>query len=306
MLKILAIVFPVFIIIAAGYFFRRKNLIEEQATHYLNTFVYYVSLPAIITISFWKINWHEESIGSLFLLNTFIVLIFAAILLFVLSVFIKSKSLRAAILMTSLVGNTVYMGYPILGPALGSDVLSSVVGTTTIHLVLGIVISVLIADYLISKSSNSKKLIWDFIKNPLMVALFIGLVLSFIPFQGWLTDILQNAVGMLGATASPLALFALGAFMSGKFNPSHFVASFGSSAIKLILFPLFAAGVAALWGVNSFQVISTAVATMPVAATTFVIAEQHKLDKAFVANTIILSTILSLFTITIFLLYLLT
>ena len=268
----------------------------------LNSFVYYVSLPSIILISFWQIDWSEPGIYKLFFFNIILLALFSAFLMFATSFLKITGHLKAALIMTALVGNTIYMGFPILGPALNGDFFSSIIGTATIHLVLGIVFSILIIDYLATRSGRAHKYLFDFIKNPLMIALFAGIVLSLIPLPENLLRIAQKPFSMLGATASPLALVALGAFMRGKFVKSHLNLSVYASALKLLIFPLFAVVVAKIFGVSQTAATITAlVSSMPVAATTFVIAEQHKLDGPFVANTILTTTVISLFTISLFL-----
>jgi hypothetical protein len=298
MTQIISIVLPVFAIIFGGYWLRKKGLFEAEWVHTLNSFVYYVSLPAIILVSFWQIDWSEPGIYKLLAFNVVLLALFAVFLLFISSFLKMSAHLKAALIMTALVGNTIYMGFPILGPALNGEYFSSIIGTATIHLVLGIVFSIVIIDYLATKTGKARKYLFDFVKNPLMIALFAGIVLSLIPLPDNFLKIVQKPFSMLGATASPLALIALGAFMRGKFVRSHMKLSIYSSVLKLIIFPLFAIIVARIFGITSVaETISGLVSSMPVAATTFVIAEQHKLDGPFVANTILMTTVISLFTI---------
>ena len=57
--------------------------------------------------------------------------------------------------------------------------------------------------------------------------------------------------------------------------------------------------IAALEGVNIDEVVSKA--AMPVAVTTFVLAERFKLDESYVANVILISTVLSVLTLGMFL-----
>ncbi|MGE5298235.1 MAG: AEC family transporter [Acidobacteriaceae bacterium] len=305
MSQILAIVLPVFLVIGAGFLLRKYGLVGEAWVHVLNSFVYYVSLPAIILISFWQIKWTEPGLFKLFLVNVVILVLFTLLLLLVLPLMRLSRPLQAAIIMTSLVGNTIYMGFPILGPVLNGDYLGGIIGNATLHLVIGIVISIMVAEYLVNRSGKLRNYLFDFLTNPLMIALGLGIILSFISLPSWIATVVSKPVSMLAATASPVALFALGAFMHGKFDRPHFNLSLLASVLKLAAFPLFAWALAALFGLGHVGgQISALTATMPAAATTFVIADQQNLSRTFVGTTIILSTILSLFSIVAFLAFL--
>jgi predicted permease len=302
MAQILVIVLPVFLIIAAGYWLKKNKLVEDSWVHVLNAFVYYVSLPAIILISFWQIDWSEQGMFLLFVANLGILIAFTFFLLFIFSFLRMPAKAKVALLMVALVGNTIYMGFPILGPALSGEYFSSIIGTATIHLVIGIIISILAAEYLVNRSGRIDKYLLDFIKNPLMIALGLGIVLSFITINSQVLEVIKKPVSMLAATASPLALFALGSFMHGRLSRTHLKLSIFGSFLKLLIFPLFAWFFIKILGLsNSGAEISALVSAMPVAATTFVIAEKHKLDQAFVGTAILVSTAASLVTIVVLL-----
>lgn len=305
MSNIASIVLPLFAVIAAGFLLRKYRIVKPNWIHVLNAFVYYVSLPAIIVTSFWNLRWTGESL-QLLLLNIGALVAFTFLLLLVFRFTKLSKKMQAAVYLTSIVGNTVYMGFPILGKTFGSEYSTPALSVATAHLVLGIVFSVLVVEYLVLKTRKSSAYLKDFIKNPLMISLGTGLLLSFLPALASFLRPLHAPVSMLGATASPVALFALGAFMHGRFLKSHARLSLVTAGIKLLAFPAF------VWlFVSGFTVhsaggnISLLIAGMPAAVTTFVIAEQFELDEEFVANSIVVSTVFSIVTISLLLAFIL-
>lgn len=300
MKEIVSIVLPIFLIIAAGFLMRRWGIVREDWVHVLNGFVYYVSLPAVVLISFWQIEW--KNIIPLLAVNGLGMVAFAGLLIFALFFSKASGKIKVALFMAALVGNTVYMGFPILGGAFGAEASHGVVGAATLQLVLGLVLSVLAVEFWVVKAKRFKIYILDFIKNPLIISLGLGVLFSLIWRTGLVAEMVQKPVSMLGATASPLALFVLGSFMSGKFISRNLGLAFSSSVVKLLFFPLFMMPLAwVFYRPLNDVLITLLVSSMPVAATTFVLAEKYGLDEKLVANSIIISTVLSIFTITAFL-----
>lgn len=302
MTQILTIVLPIFVMIWLGYILRKHKLVREEWVHVLNSFVYYVSLPALILISFWEINWLDRQIYGILKFNFAAMLLFCGLLFAVLSLLKIRAKMKAALFLTAVAGNTVYMGFPLVGAAFGSANFAGVVAAATAHLVLGLVLSVVAVELWVVKSKKVKIYVNDFIKNPLIIALFLGIILSLVGVRGSVVDIIKRPIAMFGATASPVALFALGGFLHGRFMANHTKAALMATALKLLAFPaliIFLARFANLSG-NDLGV-SVAVSAMPTAVTGFVIAEQYGLDETFVANAILLSTAVSVLTISAFL-----
>lgn len=279
------------------------KIAEKDWVRVLNGFVYYVSLPAVIITSFWQINLLDPAVGKLVAQNSLVLIIFSAAILLLLAFLKISPRLKAEFFMVTVVGNTIYMGIPIAGQAFGAGGASLVVAAASVQIVLGIVFGILGVEFFVVKSKKLSNYISDFVNNPLMISLGIGIILSLLGLRGPLVTPAQKSLAMLGATASPAALFALGGFMRGKFEHRHLKLAFLASLVKLLAFPIviyflvrFFAGTA-----SPAASVSALMASMPAAVTTFVIAEKYNLDKSFVANAILISTVLSLFSISFFL-----
>ena len=219
---------------------------------------------------------------------------FAIAAIIVLGSFGMSKAMKASVFMSVMVGNTVYMGFPLVGRAIPAEQYDAVVAVATLQLVLGLLFSIFAIEFWVVRSKKFKIYRDDLVKNPLIISLVAGLLLGLIAWQGKSADILKSSLAMLGATASPLALFALGAFMHGKFMKEHARASWIVSAVKLILLPLSIFGILRLLDLPHYIVdVSALLFAMPVAVTTFVLSEKYNLEKHFNASVIVLSTALS-------------
>ncbi len=300
-MEIIQVVLPIFAIIGLGFLLRRRHVVTDEWVHVLNTFVYYISLPALIVSSFRQTVWSNSHLLGLLGFNVLGLIGFSVLLVLLLSFLRMERKLKAAIYLTALVGNTIYMGFPLVTGAVEQKQYSDAIVAGTAHFAIGLAFSILAVEFFVLRTKNVKTYILDFVRHPLIVSLAVGIALSFVRIPA-IDGFVNKTLAMLGATASPVALFALGGFLHGKFHPRHAQLAALSVVLKLAIFPLLLAVAAALCGLDQPQTrVSGLMAAMPTAVTAFVISEKYGLDKEFVANCIILSTIISLISISIFL-----
>ena len=298
-MEIFRLIFPVFSIIALGYAMRRTNIIENGAIHALNMFVYNVALPAVIFLNFWRIDWHDPEILAVLGFNVGVLTLFALLLLCILHFTSLSPKYKAAVFMSALVGNTVYMGFPLGASVFGQEHFQHFVAAAAPHVVIGMAMALLAAEYFVVRARRVSVYVRDFFINPLIIALILGVVASLIRFHGAFASIIEGPIGMLAATASPVALFALGAFLYGKFSVVHGKVYPVTVALKLIALPVaIFFGAISMGGVSEFvRNASLLAAAMPTAVTVFVISEKYDILPDFVAHVILVGTAFSVVTI---------
>ncbi len=192
------------------------------------------------------------------------------------------------------------MGFPIMASAFGAEVIALGTLAATVYLITPILAAIFIVRWWASRDHALGKQFKDFIKNPMVIEAIIGVGVSFIP-KGWVGfDLVQHTLAMLGATASPVALFALGGFLYKKFLKRSVGLVVGVSAVKVIVFPLLIMGAGAI-GIGMFwDPVLVIIAAMPAAVTTFVIAQRFDLNQTLVCNALLVSTVLSFVTIPVF------
>lgn len=292
-MPIFLITIPIFLVIISGWLMRKFKIIKESWIIILNGFAYYVSLPALIIASFWDIDFlNSESLRIIFWSSAAIIIFSFAV--FVVLQFLKiNKNLKATIFLSATVGNTIYIGFPLVDLSFGKEYLSKGILIGVIYLVAPLLISIFAIRYWHSKDHSLKKQLRDFLRNPLMISVFVGIILSFLKFDYAIIDSVKKSFVMLGATASPVALFTLGEFFYGRFLKKDLGLVFFSSFLKIIAFPLLIVLMFLFAEKNGdFQILNL-LSSMPVAVTTFVIAEKFHLNKELVGNSIFISTILS-------------
>jgi len=305
-MSLLFITFPIFLLIALGYVLRSWHGITRNGIHALNGFVYFISLPAVILISFWGIDWFDEQTRWVLLTNTVAVVGFALVLPLLLRILPFAKRIKAGIFVSALVGNTVYMGFPIGERALGESLYDIFLAAATPHLAIGIAVSIIAIEWYVLKSHDPLRYIKDFALNPLILALAGGIALSVLNVSGELVELIKQPITMLAATASPIALVTLGAFLHGAFKFKLAGYALIATTRKLLILPATIYIVGQLFALDAVVVSASVLATaMPTAVTSFVIAERYNAAPELVATTLFMSTVCSLGTITALLFFLL-
>ncbi len=294
------ITLPIFLIVLSGWLLRKFKIATEEWVHILNIFAYYVSLPALIVASFWDINFLSRESWNIIFLSLLTLGLFSLVVFIILHFTRINKDLKTAIFLTTTVGNTIYMGFPLVELGFGKESIPTGALIGVIYLVVPILISIFIIRYWHDKEHNVAKEILAFIQNPLMISVFVGIAISlFFGFlkialiDNFLIFAVKKSIFMLGTTASPIALFTLGAFLYGKFLKKDLGLVFFISFLKIICFPIIVFITLFYFFKPESSQILILLSSMPVAVTTFVIAEKFHLDKELVGNSLFISTALS-------------
>lgn len=300
MSQIFMLTVPLFVVIGIGYLLAKFHLIKSADVHFLNRLVYVVSLPAIIFSTFVRIDWSKSEMLSALLYNTLIVLMFMLFVLGILSLLRVKRSLRGPIAACAVVGNTVYMGFPLGAGFFSTEYAPQFYAAATPHLVIGIAFAVLVIEYYAEHQHSFVRFTKDFATNPLIISLVLGIIVGSLGVADNFLGVVMKPIDMLGNTASPLALITLGAFLAGKFRKVDLHLVSLAAFLKLIAFPisiyLIGYGVSAQPLTLSAAILAGA---MPTAVTVFSLSDRYHAHSEFVGNTILATTLTSFITITI-------
>ena len=145
-----------------------------------------------------------------------------------------------------------------------------------------------------------KKACVNVAKNPLILGILAGLPFALLRVK--VPAMLDSALSSIGATATPIALLVVGASFSGGETLKRWKGAAVSSLVKLFLLPGIFLPLAAMLGFRNSQMIAILIMTgSPTAVASFVMAKNMHADGALTANAVLLSTVLSAVSITIWL-----
>lgn len=311
-LSVLAVTFPFFALVLAGYLAARRRMLPLEAIGGLNTFVLFFALPAMLyrfgastpiaqlldpaAIATWtlcallmvagtvkwslnaRIRWNDASFGAL----------------------------------VAAFPNTGFMGVPLLVALLGAAAAGPAILTILIDLVvtssLCIALSRLDGADEHGASEAAKKALKGVALNPMPWAILLGGLSSALAWQP--VAPVMNTIGLLADAASPVALFTIGAVLAR----SQFISAQGEQAAlpardfvpvavaKLLVHPLLVwlagQGLQALGlPLDDFTLhVMVLVAALPSASNVSLLAERFGADTGRIARIILLTTAASFLT----------
>ena len=306
MLDVLRVTFPFFALVLCGYLAARRQMLPFEAIPGLNGFVLYFALPCML-FRFGA----STPIAQLLDASAFFMYLFCALVMvaFVVAVTLNQRIGWNDAAFGALVGafpNTGFMGVPLLVALLGTAAAGPAIVTIVIDMVittsLCIALSRLDGAGQNGVGNAAKNALLGMTKNPMPWAILLGTLFS--AFQVTLPGPVEKTVALLADSASPVALFTIGAVLArsqkiahhSQHGPLTWKDYVPVALIKLFLHPLLvlAVGLAVIsMGVpiDVFALkVMVLVAALPSASNVSMLAERFDADNGRIARIILVST----------------
>lgn len=301
MLAIFLKTLPFFAVIGLGFAAGRAKFFPAEATAYLTKFVFYFALSAMLFRFASNLSLSETFHGAQ--MAAYLTASFAVYAL-VLSVgrLRRLGWTEAAMEAHAAVsGNTGFLGVPMLVMLMGAAAAGPVMMVLSVDMV---VFSSLITLIVTASREGQIRLatLWALLRGILANPMIVSILLGF----GWAATgiavpaVVNEFMTLLGAAATPCALFAIGASLAGR-GAERPGAAMWISAVKLILHPA-AVAIATLWlfPVEPFAAgVMIAAAALPVAGNVFILAQHFGVAPQRVSTAILMSTAVSVVTVTV-------
>lgn len=299
MLAIFLKTLPFFALIGLGYWAGRTRFFTEEATAYLTKFVFYFALSAMLfrfSANLTLAEVWDTRLVAAYLWGTAFVYGIATLVGFLRGLSVPTAAIEAQ---CAAIGNTGFLGVPMLTLLLGPQAIGPVMMALAVDL---IVFSSLIV-ILITGSRDGQVSLRIFrtvglglVKNPMIVAITLGLLWSGLTIP--IPDPLNDFLAILGGAATPGALFAIGASLATKSAERLSIAGW-LSFCKLVLHPAFVAfGALVLFHVDPYKAgVIIAAAALPVAGNVYILAQHYGVAPQRVSAAILVSTAISIVTV---------
>ncbi len=310
MLQILLVTFPFFALVLAGYAAARRGYLPVAAIPGLNGFVLYFALPCMLYrfgSSTPIAQLLDGAVFGVYLLCALIMVAFAIAMTLSKRVDWNNASFGALV---AAFPNTGFMGIPLLVALLGPRAAGPAIITIVIDLV--ITTSLCIALSRLGSGQGSaglaaKNALKGVASNPMPWAILTGALASALSLE--LPKPVMQTLGLLADSASPVALFTIGAVLarsqmqasSGHAPPVPAMDYVPVALMKLILHPLLvllvgSAAIALGLPLDKFALtVIVLVAALPSASNVSLLAEKFEANNGRIARIILVSTVLAFF-----------
>ena len=307
-LKSVNAVMPIFILVVLGYIFNKANLFSKAFYDDAEKFVFKIALPCQIFLSIIS-GAGRTDIADCTDLIVFVVIAvtvaFAIGLAFV-PLIIKNNPVRGAVIQNCYRSNMAVLGLPLIGSIAGADgrfMISMLMPYAVTLFNVYTVIELNIFAPQDAKKSPTKlvlSIVKSAVTNPLIIASVLGVVFLFSgitipPEIGFVTDTLDA----LSVCTEALVLIALGAGFSFAALRGKLRYSLPASVYKTAVLPLVAVLVAHFGFGFAGVKLATIFVTFgtPSAVSSYIMAKNMKSDGEVAGQILLLSTVISTFTI---------
>ncbi len=298
MLAVFLKTLPFFALIGLGWLAARSRFFPPEAAVWLTRFVFYFALSAML----FRFSAGLD-LGALFDARFVAAYLGGSGLVWLIGLGVaqwRGLPLPEAAMEAQccMIGNTGFLGVPMLVALLGTAAIGPVLMILTLDM---LVFSTLITLIIHAARSGGLRLrallpvLRGILSNPMILSMLAGL--------GWaqmrwpMPTPLNEFLTMLGAAATPGALFAIGASLAGL-HPGRVAAAGWLGVAKLALHPAAVATASWILGVDPFAAgVMILAAALPVAGNVYILAQYFGVAQQRVSAAILISTAASIVTI---------
>ena len=212
-----------------GFVLYKNKILDKNGTKSLSNLLVYIVLPCVVLHSF-MMPYSKQGV-ALLLESSIGTVVSMAISFVVCSLIFRNDTLTKVGTTFSNVG---FIGIPLITAAFGQNEVIRVIPLQMLT------VAVQYSYAAISFEKNGKeKAIKDLIKNPLIIAVFIGLIMYLANIGDKLPSVINNTINGIFNSQTPLAMIVTGTYLAQiDFKKLKLKKDLAASFVRLVLIPL--------------------------------------------------------------------
>ncbi len=293
---------PVFLLMVLGFVFRKIGWIDEIFAAKLNSFVFEVALPVLLFEDLATVDF-KEVWDTKFVMFCMGVTLLSISLAIAVSYLWKDKTIQGEFVQVSYRSSAAILGIAFIQNIYGNAGMGPlmIIGSVPLYNVMAvIVLSVFNPEYSRLDKAAVKKSLAGIVKNPIILGIAAGMLWSLLKLP--MGPILEKTVSNIGSLATPLGLMAMGAMFDHKKAFGKAKPAIVAAVIKLTGFVAIFLPIAIELGFREEKLV--AILVMLGSATTvscYVMAKNMGHEGTLTSSVVMLTTLFSAFTLTIWL-----
>lgn len=293
---------PIFLMMLLGMLFRKLGWMDEVFAAKMNKFVFLVPLPVLLFEQLATVDFSEVW-DIKFILFCFVVTAISITISTLISLLWKDRSVKGEFIQATYRSSAALLGIAFIQNIYGTAGMAPlmIIGSVPLYNIMAVVV---LSVFKPGNNSFDKALVKKTLKgiatNPIIIGIVAGFVWSALKLP--MPSILHKTVSSIGATATPMGLMSMGATFEMKKATSKMKPTLVAVFMKLVGFCVVFLPMAALLGFRNEEMI--AILVMLGSATTvscFVMARNMGLEGTLSSGVIMMTTLLSAFTLTMWL-----
>lgn len=293
---------PIFLMMLLGMLFRKLGWMDEVFAAKMNKFVFLVPLPVLLFEQLATVDFSEVW-DIKFILFCFVVTAISITISTLISLLWKDRSVKGEFIQATYRSSAALLGIAFIQNIYGTAGMAPlmIIGSVPLYNIMAVVV---LSVFKPGNNSFDKALVKKTLKgiatNPIIIGIVAGFVWSALKLS--MPSILHKTVSSIGATATPMGLMSMGATFELRKATSKMKPTIVAVFMKLVGFCAVFLPVAAVLGFRNEELI--AILVMLGSATTvscFVMARNMGHEGTLSSGVIMMTTLLSAFTLTMWL-----
>lgn len=293
---------PIFLMMLLGMLFRKLGWMDEVFAAKMNKFVFLVPLPVLLFEQLATVDFSEVW-DIKFILFCFVVTAISITISTLISLLWKDRSIKGEFIQATYRSSAALLGIAFIQNIYGTAGMAPlmIIGSVPLYNIMAVVV---LSVFKPGNNSFDKALVKKTLKgiatNPIIIGIVAGFVWSALKLP--MPSILHKTVSSIGATATPMGLMSMGATFELRKATAKMKPTIVAVFMKLVGFCAVFLPVAAVLGFRNEELI--AILVMLGSATTvscFVMARNMGHEGTLSSGVIMMTTLLSAFTLTMWL-----
>ena len=291
---------PIFFVIVIGYILKQVGMLNDNFINVANKFNFKITLPILLFTDIAATNIIENFDGKYILFCAIVTSICFWTIWFISKKVMKDPSMVGAFVQASFRGSAAILGIAFIKNIYGDSGMAPlmIIGAVPLYNIYSVIVLSFEGEKSGNAGDNIKKAIINIVSNPIIIGILLGMIASLlnIKFPTIVSKTLQN----FAVIASPLALVTIGAGFEGKKALAKIKPTLVASVIKLIVQSALFLPLAAFLGFRDQKLIALVIMLgSPTTVSCYIMAKNMNNDAVLTSSIIVVTTLLSAFTLTI-------
>ena len=291
---------PVFLVMVLGYLLYRKKMLTAEFVKVCNSLNFKVTLPVLLFKDISRASIQEEWDTKMVLFCAGVTVVSIALIWVLAKKLVKDRTITGALVQASFRSSAAVLGVAFIQNIYGDAGMAPImiIGCVPLYNIFSVIILTFEGNGdSSSQNSKIKDSLTEILKNPIILAIVIGLIVSLTKLK--FPAIVDKTVDSVAAIATPLALLAMGAGFEGKKAMAKIKPTIAGAFIKLIALPMVFVPLAAAMGFRYEKMMAILIMLAgPTTVSSYIMAQNMDNDGVLTSSIVAATTLLSSVTLT--------
>lgn len=293
---------PVFLVMVIGYILKQKNMLDDHFAAQANKFNFKVTLPCLLFSDIASTDMKSNFDLGFVLFCAIVTSICFWGIWGLARLFVKEDAIRGAFVQAAFRGSAAVFGIAFIVNIYGSSGMAPmmIIGAVPLYNIYSVIVLTFESNQKTDGKGTLKQALINICKNPIILAILVACIWSLTGLYNHTPSICLKTIDSFAKIASPLALVCIGATFEGRKAITKLKPTIIASLYKVLIQPAIFLPIAAAIGFTGEKLIALIIMLgSPTTPSCYIMAKNMNNDGVLTSSIVVLTTLLSAVTLTI-------